>query len=153
MAARINMKTCFFLPSLRNHLAGCWSSAASRLPQTEQSSAGPSHVSQNELSADRFSKNTNSNTRQSSVSLLLSLVYQGWETANQGHIPLKETDILVLEHGFSLSFIVSSKEGGHDYNGRDQQSQSIKDHRCCHWRPGHCVTAVQTCPKASRPLS
>lgn len=81
------MKTCFFLPSSQSHLAGCWSSAVSRLPQTEQSSAGPSHASQNELTADRFSKNTNSNTRQSSVSLLLSLVYQSWAMTNRGLHP------------------------------------------------------------------
>lgn len=89
------MKTCLFLPSSQSHLAGCWSS--SRLPQTEQSSEGASHASQNELTADRFSKNTNSDARQSSVSLLLSLVYQSWATASPGH---KEPDILVLEHGF-----------------------------------------------------
>lgn len=148
------MKTCFFLPLSRRHLAGCCSSAASRLPQTEQNSAGPpsSLAIQNELTADRFSKNTNSYTRQSSVSLLLSLAYQSRATANRGHIPLKETEILLLEHRFSVSLVASSRGGGRGWNACDQQGQSIKDHRCCDWRSGLCVTAVQTRPKASRPL-
>lgn len=146
------MKTCFFLPLSRRHLAGCCSSAASRLPQTEQNSAPPLLANQNELTADRFSKNTNSNTRQSSISLLLSLAYQSGATANRGHIPLKETEILLFEHRFSVSLVASSQEGGRGWNACDQQGQSIKDHRCCDWRSGLCVTAVQTCPKASRPL-